>query len=129
MNHQYGLALVYFLIMVAFSACGSSEKTEVFTELTNIVVQGNKTEEENVFGKEFSLNARYAKVFFRKSKIIDAKTMHDKYDYLPCHIYGTLSHKNNSCSWEIRVGGTAIIQCPGMDYIIACDNCYELLKD
>ena len=129
MNHQYGLALVYILIMFAFSACGSSEKTEVFTELTNIVVQGNKTEEENAFCKEFSLNAQQAKVFFRKSEIIDAKTMHDNYDYLPCYVYGTLGYNNETCNWEIRAGRTGLIQCPGQDYIIACDSCDELLKD
>ena len=75
------------------------------------------------------MNEKQANTFFKKSKIIDAKTMHDEYDYLPCYVYGTLSYRNESCHWEIRAGGTGLIQCPDQEYIIACDKCDELLKD
>ena len=130
MNNKFGsILLISFISMFTISSCGASEKTSVMEGLTDIVVQGSKSEEENAFCKNFSLNEKQAKVFFQRSKIIDAKMMHDKYDHLPCYVYGTLKHDSNTCTWEIRAGGTAFIQCPSKEYIIACDNCDDILKD
>ena len=129
MNNKCGLLVIFLMTTVALFACEVSEKSNKLSGFTNIVVQGNKSEEEDAFCKNFSLNEQQAHMFFKKSKIIDAKTMHDNYDYLPCYVYGTLGYNNETCNWEIRAGGTGLIQCPGQDYIIACDSCDELLKD
>ena len=92
-------------------------------------MQGKKSDEENAFCSAVSLTSQEVKSFFEKSKIIDAKTMHDKYNELPCSVYGTLRFGNNSCQWEIQAGGTGLIQCPDVDYVIGCDNCDDFLKD
>ena len=129
MDNRYGLFLGCLVAVAVLVACQPSNRTNIPSEYTDVVVQGSKTEEENAFCKDFSLDAQQVQAFLDKSKFIDAKAMHDKYDHLPCYVYGTLRYKNNNCSWEIRAGGTGLIQCPQQEYIIACDECDDLLKD
>jgi len=129
MNNKISVFMTFSWFFVSLFACGCSEGKNILAEASDIVVNGIKSDEVNAFCKEFKLNEQQVKVFFNKSKIIDAKTMHDKYDYLPCYVYGTLQYNNVSCNWEIRAGGTGFIQCPAKEYIFGCDVCDELLKD
>jgi len=65
----------------------------------------------------------------KHNRLITAKTMHDKYDYLPCYVKGTSRIKDKKCNWEIRAGGTVEISCSDTNYTLACDKCDDLLSD
>lgn len=122
------LLILLFLVLVACGKNEDSSKREsvIFSDVAVIEIG---SDEENTFCKNFKLTNEQAVLFLKRSRMITAKTMHDKYDYLPCYVKGTSKIKDKKCNWEIRAGGTAEISCSDNNYILACDKCDDLLKD
>jgi hypothetical protein len=70
-------------------------------------------------------NARAAE-FFRRAKLVDARTLHDHYDYAPCFVEGTLKYRSAPCEWRIRTAATGSIRCGEQERLFACDDCDDL---
>ena len=87
------------------------------------------SDEENTLCENFKLTYEQAVLLLKHNRLITAKTMHDKYDYLPCYVKGTSRIKDKKCNWEIRAGGTVEISCSDTNYTLACDKCDDLLSD
>jgi len=128
------VAIRYILILalpLITLACNTEknklQKTHIL--FSNIIVQSMASDYNDPMCKKFSLDNKQAKTILNKSFIINARIMHDKYDYLPCYVKGTASHNNKQCQWEIRAGGTIEVECNGSNYILACDDCDDLLRD
>lgn len=119
------------LLMVPGISCSSEVSAPHKGQLifSNIKVTAKGTEQKGSLCDKFTLTNEQAAVFLKKSRLIDIKALHDKYDYLPCYVKGTSTLKKKQCNWEIRAGGTAEISCNSNNYIMACDDCDDLLKD
>ena len=120
--------ILLFLVLVACGKNVESSKREsvIFSDVAVIEIGSY---EENTLCKNFKLTYEQAVLFLKHSRLITAKTMHDKYDYLPCYVKGTSRIKDKKCNWEIRAGGTAEISCRDTNYTLACDKCDDLLSD
>ena len=70
-------------------------------------------------------NAEVAE-FFPGAKVVDAHTLHDRYDYAPCLVEGTLKHQSESCDRQIRAGATGAVHRGEQLWLFACDSCDEL---
>ena len=84
MKNKRGMSVVYLVSAVSLFTYGSAIAKNVLSDSTDIVVKGSKSDEDDAFCKEFSLNKQQAKDFFSKAQIIDNKIIHDQYEYLPC---------------------------------------------
>ncbi len=75
---------------------------------------------------DVNLSHKQAHEFFKRSKIVTRKMIHDHYVYAPCYIKGTLKYKNKSCDWKIRAGSTGSLKCDDKIWLFACDDCDDL---
>jgi hypothetical protein len=57
--------------------------------------------------------------FFKRSKILDYKTLTDNYPIAPCYIMGTLIYKDKICDWKIFAGSTGSIKCNSQEWFFA----------
>ena len=94
-------------------------------------------DDANSLCEKFNLNEQEALEFFKKAKVVNQKTIHDHYDYLPCYVKGTISfppkdskRTEEMCGFTIRAGGTAELACGKEDVkFYACNNYENLLRD
>jgi hypothetical protein len=77
---------------------------------------------------DVNLNHSQAETFFKRSRVLDYKTMTDNYPVAPCYIMGTLRYKGDTCDWKIFAGYTGSIKCPERETYFACDTCDDLFK-
>ena len=119
-----------FCLFILISCGERKTPTEKeYLKFLNIKVTSAGVDEKNSFCKNFNLTDKQAALFFERSHKITTKTMHDKYDYLPCYVKGTSSLKEMQCEWEVRAGGTAEVSCGKSNYMLACNKCDALFKD
>lgn len=69
-----------------------------------------------------------ARDFFIRAKRVDARTLHDHYNYGSCLTEGILKYRSESCDWEIRAGATGQIKCGSQIWYFACDECDDLFE-
>jgi len=77
---------------------------------------------------DVDLNHSEAREFFVRAKRVDARTLHNHYNYAPCHIEGILKYRSESCDWEIRAGATGQIRCGNENWYFVCDECDDLFE-
>lgn len=127
------MALIkYFVILLLVYpgiACSKDPEKMTLPAFTDIKVISAGSDESNAFCQNFRLTEEQANIFFKKSRVIDITLLHDAYDFLPCYVRGTSRLKSTHCTWEIRAGSTAEVQCNTNNYILACDTCDDLFKD
>ena len=120
-----------FYLAVIATLCVSC--THVRNDFDNASISKIGKDSPTSFCQYFSLTPREVEVFLNASKIIDQKTLHDKYDFLPCYVNGEIDITNGEksrCSFSIRAGGTAELRCENGDNLIyACDTCGDLLRE
>lgn len=88
------------------------------------------SEEDSALCHDFRLTEDQSVQLLNQSKLITAKEMHDHYSYLPCYVKGSVTYNSRECEFTIRAGGTAELICDDdKSYILACDDCNDLLKD
>ncbi len=68
-----------------------------------------------------------ARQFFRRAKVLDAKTLNDNYPTAPCQVVGTLKYRAKHCEWTISAAATGSITCGKRTWLFACDDCDALL--
>lgn len=64
--------------------------------------------------------------YFRRAKVVDAKTLHDHYEHAPCAALGVLQYGGQTCRWRITAAWTGTVLCGGREWILACDDCQDL---
>jgi hypothetical protein len=69
-----------------------------------------------------------AAAFFRRAKLVDAKTLHDHYEHAPCAALGVLHYQGLTCAWRITAAWTGVLRCDGREWLLVCDDCEDLLR-
>lgn len=69
-----------------------------------------------------------AAAFFRRAKLVDAKTLHDHYEYAPCAALGVLQYQGQTCTWRITAAWTGAVRCDGREWLLVCDDCENLIR-
>ena len=88
-------------------------------------------EERGCRRSDINVNADRAREFFRRSREVEHRVIHDFYDIAPCSVYGVVMYKGKECRWNINAGGTGWISCgegpSAQIHHFVCDNCDDLL--
>ncbi len=80
------LKIIGILLFIYLPACTASDNATAQLKMQDIIVTTAGTDETGSFCQKFILTNNQAVEFFAKAHLIFSKTMHDKYDYLPCYI-------------------------------------------
>ncbi len=120
-----------FLCIALCSVTACASQTIKFSD-ANVTTRGS--DEPNSLCQNFKLTNQEALTFFAKATEINARELHDQYDYLPCYVNGTIAFKDSSstlhsCTFSIRGGGTADLECNKEFKLYACKTCDNLFKD
>lgn len=83
-------------------------------------------EPESCRASDVALDERQITSFFKRAERIDGRTLHDDYEWAPCHLEGTLTYQGKACTWHVRAGHTGEIECPGVQQYFGCKTCYDL---
>jgi len=67
-----------------------------------------------------------AAAFFRRAKLVDAKTLHDHYEHASCAALGVLQYQGQTCSWRVTAAWTGAVRCDGHEWLLVCDDCEDL---
>ena len=119
-----------FLIILA-TVILTSCTTQIFfpNEISDLYVEDFASNDiESCRPSDVDLSHREAKEYFLRARQVEYRTIHDHYDYAPCHIEGTLKYRSNTCQWEIRAGATGYIKCEDDTKYFVCDICEDLFK-
>lgn len=113
---------IAFLVTMACSA-----ETPNPAKFENVYVQDFYSDKpKECTTADVELSHKQAHEFFKRSKIVSSKILHDHYEYAPCFIEGTLKYKSKSCDWKIRAGATGSVTYGDKTWYFACDNCGDL---
>jgi len=81
------LAFATFLgVALSLPGCAATPARPTFDDL-QVIARGQDSGGE--FCSDFALTVAQARTFFAKSAAVDAMTLHDRYDLLPCWVRGT----------------------------------------
>jgi hypothetical protein len=77
---------------------------------------------------DFSLTAAQARYFLARSVVVTPSQQREGWDVLPCYVRGTARSASGLWRWEIRAGGTALLETPAGDSELrACTGCEVVL--
>src|SRR5690625_2621003 len=107
--------------MILAASCANIEKSTTI-HVTKVTESGID-DKSGDFCSEFSLTKDEAQLFFIKSRIVSVKEIHDEYPVLPCFVACQGKLNKESCSLNIRAGGTGHISCKSQSFLTACDDC------
>lgn len=112
-------------LVLPLIGCAAPPPTPVFDD---VQVASHGQDEGGAFCADFVLTPSQVRTFLARAVAIDAMTLHDRYDLLPCWVRGTARDGHGLWRWEIRAGGTARLESPAGDVtLLGCDACDELL--
>ena len=118
-------AAAFLVAALSVSACAAPPAAPAFDDLR---VEASGHDDGGEFCADFALTPAQARMFLARAVAVDAMTLHDRYDRLPCWVRGTAHDARGLWHWEIRAGGTARLESPAGDVTLrACDACDELL--
>lgn len=113
------------LLLTACSGLGTHSFDR--DDVTDVYVDDfQSTEMDHCRPSDVPLGNAEAAEYFRRAKLVDARTLHDHYNYAPCFVEGTLKYQSTSCEWRIHAGATGEIRCGEQERLFACDNCDDL---
>lgn len=115
------LLIIFFAVCMV--ACTSVATKENVFKVEKVGTVGSDGASKNEFCADFFLTKNQAQQFFNKAKQVSGKDIHDKYSFLPCFVRGDGYSNNKKCEWEVRAGGTSIIQCADELTHMACEEC------
>ena len=114
-------------LMAALSLPGCAATTPA-PSWSDVQVDAHGHDDGGEFCADFALTPSQARTFLARATQVDAMTLHDRYDLLPCWVRGTARDTHGRWHWEIRAGGTARLESPSGDVtLLGCDACDELL--
>lgn len=117
--------LILGVSSLLFSACSTGALNS--DDFNDVYVQDFHSDKpKECTTSDVNLSHKQAHEFFKRSKIVDRKIIHDHYEYAPCYIEGTLKYKEKSCDWRIRAGSTGSVKCGDKIWLFACDDCDDL---
>ena len=107
----------------------SSDAGQQFSGITvrSVTVAERGADEAGSFCEDFELKPAEVTSFLRKARIVDARTIHDNYDRLPCYVRGKANWpKHGEVAWEIRAGGTGTLKLRnGQTLLLGCRQCAD----
>jgi hypothetical protein len=120
------ISVAAFLVAALFvSACAAPPVAPAFDDLQ---VASSGHDDGGEFCADFALTPTQVRTFLSRAVVVDAMTLHDRYDRLPCWVRGSAHDARGLWHWEIRAGGTVRLESPTGDVtLLACDACDELL--
>ena len=81
------------------------------------------------FCADFALDPGQALWLLQRSRLLDARELHDRFDLLPCWVRGQVSRQDGLWQWEARAGGTLRLVGPaGQVQWRACEGCEAVLS-
>lgn len=90
------------------------------------ITRFESVEPESCRASDVALDELQIASFFKRAERIDGRTLHDEYNWAPCHLEGTLTYQGKACTWHVRAGHTGEIVCPGVQQYFGCKTCYDL---
>ena len=115
------------LLAIACVASGCNSETSPGASLQDVKVIGSGADSGGEFCSDFRLDADGAREFFERAVAVNATTIHDQFNTLPCYVRGTGTWQGTQATWTIRAGGTAQIDTATTNVLIACSDCDDLL--
>ena len=98
-------------------------------DITEVYVSDFRSEDmASCRPSDVDLNHHEAGEFFKRARQVEYRIIHDNYNHAPCNIEGVLKHRSRVCEWEIRAGGTGLIECRGEVRYFVCDTCDDLFS-
>lgn len=120
MNLRRGLLGIWVILV----GCAASP-----AGIDNIAISGFHSEEpERCRPSDVMLDERQVASFFKRAEPIDARTLHDEYNWAPCYLEGTLRYHGEACAWRVRAGATGEVKCPAAEQYFGCQACGDLFK-
>ncbi|MEJ5278060.1 hypothetical protein WH299_02145 [Pseudomonas sp. MYb541] len=114
-----------FGVWASLAGCAASPP-----DIDNIAISGFHSEEpERCRPSDVTLDERQVASFFKRAEPIDARTLHDEYDWAPCYLEGTLRFHGEACAWRVRAGATGEIDCPITEQYFGCKSCGDLFEE
>ncbi len=114
-----------FGVWASLAGCAASAP-----DIDNIAISGFHSEEpERCRPSDVTLDERQVASFFKRAEPIDARTLHDEYDWAPCYLEGTLKYRGKVCTWRVRAGATGEIECPITEQYFGCKSCADLFEE
>ncbi|ARB27889.1 hypothetical protein F7R12_00880 [Pseudomonas tolaasii] len=105
---------------------GCSPAPQDFSEIS--ISRFQSEEPERCRPSDVGLNEQQVVAFFRRAEQIDARTLHNEYDWAPCYLEGKLKFQGQACSWQVRAGATGQIECSTTEQYFGCNDCGDLFK-
>jgi hypothetical protein len=111
--------------LVIAAACSSFGNKQ--DKLSNVAITERGADTGGGFCKDFAMTPAQVSAFFGRAQPVDAPTLHDKFDHLPCYIRGTAAWEGQLAAWEIRAGGTGtLVVKGGTAQLYGCSTCDDL---
>ena len=96
-------------------------------DLESIVISSFQSQEpESCRSSDVPLDPSRVQAFFQRASKIDSRTLHDRYEWAPCYLEGSLKHNGQVCMWQVRAGATGVVQCPSAEQYFTCEECSDL---
>ena len=113
-------------LLMLLSGCSHSH-TSYINNVEDIVISRFQSEEpQSCRPSDVLLDRNQVRDFFQRAATIDSRTLHDRYEWAPCYLEGTLKYQGQACTWQVRAGATGVIECPALEQYFACDECDDL---
>lgn len=118
---------IIILLTLGLAGCSAVAPTKPAAVVSKIQVQQVGVDLGGEFCKNFTLNNEQVAQFFKQAQEVTFKELHDRYDYLPCFVKGTLETHSQECEFSIRAGATAEVWCSdGRQWFYGCSSCGDL---
>jgi hypothetical protein len=96
-------------------------------DLESIVISSFQSQEpESCRSSDVPLDPSRVRAFFQRASKIDSRTLHDRYEWAPCYLEGSLKYNGQVCTWQVRAGATGVVQCPSAEQYFTCEECSDL---
>jgi len=119
----------YRLIGLTLCLLGGCAESSTGENLSDFRVISRGQDGGGDFCSDFRITAAQAAWLFERATIVTAAQQHDRFNYLPCWVRGTVQGGGGTWQWEVRAGGTARLVAPdGAVRLLGCDDCEDLLR-
>jgi len=113
-------------ILLALAGCGTTPVPGA--ALDEVRIESRGADPGGDACSDFTLTPAQARYFLARSVVVTAAQQREGWDILPCYVRGTARSGSGLWRWEIRAGGTAMLETPAGDQELrACTGCEIVL--
>jgi len=113
-------------ILLALAGCGTTPVPGA--ALDEVRIESRGADPGGDACSDFTLTPAQARYFLARSVVVTAAQQREGWDVLPCYVRGTARSGSGLWRWEIRAGGTAMLETPAGDQELrACTGCEIVL--